>query len=86
MNINTDPISEAIDDIAADIDHGWQVLAEARLTSTSSLARSTSSLALVSAEKAVNALRAVTDAIGELEPGPALVIAGALRAGLGVTW
>lgn len=79
MKIATDPVAEAIDGIAVDLYHGHEVLAEDQLSDYPA------AIALISADRAVAGLRAVLGALGDLEPGPALIVNDALRRGLGVT-
>jgi hypothetical protein len=79
MKIATDPVAEVVDGIAADLNHGRQVL------DLDQLPDYPASIALASAERALAGLRAVLRALGDLEPGPALIVNDALRRGLGVT-
>lgn len=80
MKIDSDPVAEALAEISGDLDHGRLVLAEDQMPDYPA------TIAVSAAERALSGLRAVLAALGDLEPGPALIVNEALRRGLGVTW
>jgi hypothetical protein len=73
------PVEEAIDDLAADLEDGAAAL------NLDQAAAYPGVIAVTAGQKAVAALRKVLAAMADLEPGAALEIDDALRAGLGVT-
>lgn len=74
------PVEEAVDELEADIQAGYHVLDMDQVPDYAG------AIAVASGERAVRGLRAVLAALGDLEPGPALIVNDALRSGLGVTW
>lgn len=79
MKINTtSPVEEAITEIATDLENG--------ANETDPWQNPAAGLAIKAGQNALAGLRAVLDALGDLEPGPALIVNDALREGLGVTW
>lgn len=72
------PVEQALDKIELDLIRGAAVLDEDQLPDYPA------AIAIRSANRATSGLRAVMDALGDLEPGPALIIEDALRRGLWV--